>query len=75
MSTENKISRRQVIGGLGATVATLAISPVFADPKKMKLESFAPTNMEDPTTKYPKPPFKSQSAAMAGLSRQNGSGS
>ncbi len=30
METENKIHRRQVIGGIGATLAAASISPVMA---------------------------------------------
>ena len=67
MTEENKISRRKVIGGLGAGIATLAISPVFASPKKPHPESFGPLALEDPTAKYPKPPFKSQSQPWPGL--------
>jgi NAD(P)-dependent dehydrogenase (short-subunit alcohol dehydrogenase family) len=66
MVNENKISRRTVIGGLGATVATFAISPAFGSPKKFVLGSLS-TNLEDPASKYPKPPFKSQSQPWPGL--------
>ncbi len=37
MKEENKIHRRQVIGGLGATLAAAAVTPGFASPgKKIK---------------------------------------
>ncbi len=34
MEEENKMNRRQVIGGLGATLAAAAVTPVFASPGK-----------------------------------------
>ncbi|MDQ2720795.1 MAG: hypothetical protein M3Z26_13695 [Bacteroidota bacterium] len=34
MDESNKITRRKVIGGIGASIATLAISPVFAGKEK-----------------------------------------
>ena len=34
MKEENKMHRRQVIGGLGATLAAVAVTPVFASPAK-----------------------------------------
>jgi NAD(P)-dependent dehydrogenase (short-subunit alcohol dehydrogenase family) len=66
---ENKISRRTVIGGLGAGIAAMAVSPVFG-------ASAASTNaggfslalpLEDPISKYPKPPFREQSQPWPGL--------
>ncbi len=68
MENINKLSRRKVIGGLGAGIAVLAINPVFAGRKTSANQQFAPiTDIEDPTTKYPKPPFKSQSQPWPGL--------
>jgi NAD(P)-dependent dehydrogenase (short-subunit alcohol dehydrogenase family) len=67
MNETNKISRRKVIGGLGAGLATMAIAPSFASPKRNNPQSSAPEKLEDPTTKYPKPPFKSQSQPWPGL--------
>jgi NAD(P)-dependent dehydrogenase (short-subunit alcohol dehydrogenase family) len=67
MKEENKLSRRQVIGGLGAGLAAVAVSPAFAAQGLSGSEySLAPA-LEDPTTKYPKPPFKSQSQPWPGL--------
>jgi NAD(P)-dependent dehydrogenase (short-subunit alcohol dehydrogenase family) len=67
MKEENKLSRRQVIGGLGAGLAAVAVSPAFAAQGLSGTEySLAPA-LEDPTTKYPKPPFKSQSQPWPGL--------
>ncbi len=67
MNDKNKITRRKVIGGLGASLATLAISPTFANSQNVNPDSSAPTDMEDPVTKYPKPPFKSQFQPWPGL--------
>jgi NAD(P)-dependent dehydrogenase (short-subunit alcohol dehydrogenase family) len=67
MKEENKLSRRQVIGGLGAGLAAVAVSPAFAAQGLSNTDySLAPT-LEDPTTKYPKPPFNSQSQPWPGL--------
>src|SRR3954471_7899376 len=70
MTEQDKISRRKVVAGLGATLATAAVSPVFAAPKAQQNNGAAPQGLEDPTTKYPKPPFKSQSQPWPGLASQ-----
>jgi NAD(P)-dependent dehydrogenase (short-subunit alcohol dehydrogenase family) len=70
MTEENKISRRQIIGGLGATIAAAAVTPVFAAGNVLRTESSAPQGLQDPTTKYPKPPFKGQSQPWPGLAGQ-----
>lgn len=67
MNEENKISRRKVIGGLGATLAAAAVSPVFAASESTNPQSFAPQKLQDPTTKYPRPPFEGQSQPWPGL--------
>lgn len=56
---EKKMNRRQVIGGLGAGLALSAFTPVMGS-TPAKLSLFAAAGMEDPTTKYPRPPFKRQ---------------
>lgn len=66
MNEENKISRRQVIGGLGAGIAAVAVSPAFAGGTPSG-ETSSAGKLEDPTTKYPKPPFKEQSQPWPGL--------
>lgn len=70
MNEKDKITRRQVIGGLGATLAAAAVSPVFAAPGAAQPEPPAPQGIQDPTTKYPKPPFKGQSQPWPGLASQ-----
>ncbi|SFR97164.1 NAD(P)-dependent dehydrogenase, short-chain alcohol dehydrogenase family [Granulicella pectinivorans] len=60
------MSRRQVVGGLGAVAAAVA-TPALAEGGQ---GTAAP--MEDPTTKYPKPPYPAQSQPWPGLaSRMN----
>ncbi|MFT3704811.1 MAG: SDR family oxidoreductase [Agriterribacter sp.] len=68
METKNKINRRQVIQGLGTGVAAMAVPSVFGAPKDPHTST--PENnvgLENPVTKYPKPPFKSQSQPWPGL--------
>jgi NAD(P)-dependent dehydrogenase (short-subunit alcohol dehydrogenase family) len=68
MNEENSITRRKVIKGLGLGLATFAVAPSFATAdKKENTEPLSPQALEDPTTKYPKPPFKSQSQPWPGL--------
>ena len=63
---ENKISRRTVIGGLGAGIATMVVSPTLGA-NSIAAEAFGATSLVDPTMKYPKPPFKEQSQPWPGL--------
>lgn len=65
---DKQLSRRQVVGGIGAGLASLAASSgsVFAENASPGAESTAQP-MENPTTKYPKPPFKEQSQPWPGL--------
>lgn len=65
MSEENKMTRRTVIGGLGAGLAAAAVSPVMGATQSAVSNAAAP--LEDPAGKYPKPPFKSQSQPWPGL--------
>ncbi|MGI4874728.1 MAG: SDR family oxidoreductase [Janthinobacterium lividum] len=65
MSEENKISRRNILSGLGAGLAAAAVGPVLS---AQGAPGFvAPEPPTDPTTKYPRPPFKSQSQPWPGL--------
>lgn len=70
MSGKDKISRRKVIAGLGAGLTTVVASPVFAAGGTTDGDFPAPPGLENPTTKYPKPPFKSQSQPWPGLASQ-----
>lgn len=59
MNNSDKITRRQVVSGFGAGIAAAVVSPALGatNLEVDKIEYFAP---EDPTMKYPKPPFKQQ---------------
>ena len=73
MNEHHKISRRKIVAGLGAGLATAIASPVFAMPGAKAeggQEEKPPVPIEDPTTKYPKPPFKEQSQPWPGLAGQ-----
>src|SRR3982750_2273496 len=59
------ISRRRAIIGIGAGVAGLAARTSYG--AESKEESMTPQKLEDPTTKYPKPPFKGQEQPWPGL--------
>jgi NAD(P)-dependent dehydrogenase (short-subunit alcohol dehydrogenase family) len=67
MNENHKITRRRVLTGIGAGLATLAISPVLGAPGKPQSDSPIAEGLEDPTSKYPKPPFKSQKQPWPGL--------
>jgi NAD(P)-dependent dehydrogenase (short-subunit alcohol dehydrogenase family) len=56
-----------VIGVLGATLATAAISPAFGTGTGVPSEHTTAMKLEDPTTKYPKPPFREQPQPWPGL--------
>jgi NAD(P)-dependent dehydrogenase (short-subunit alcohol dehydrogenase family) len=64
---ENKISRRTVIGGLGVGMAAVAVSPVLGAATFGVGSPSVSGGLEDPTTKYPKPPFKAQQQPWPGL--------
>jgi NAD(P)-dependent dehydrogenase (short-subunit alcohol dehydrogenase family) len=55
------LSRRQVIGGLGSGLAAAAVSPAYGQEAAMRGQGKTYPNtaqpMQDPTTKYPKPPY------------------
>jgi NAD(P)-dependent dehydrogenase (short-subunit alcohol dehydrogenase family) len=68
MSTEKVISRRSAIGGLGATVAAIAVTRSLAGPSPAVSTNNQSTLMlENPVTKYPRPPFEGQLQDWPGL--------
>ncbi len=68
MNEHEKLTRRQLVGGLGAGLAVAAVSPVLAATDSSATPNFpAGPVLEDPTTKYPKPPFQEQSQPWPGL--------
>lgn len=63
MKINHKISRRAMVGGLGAGMLSVGIPPLFANITIIdKAEA-----LEDPRGKYPKPPFKGQKQPWPGL--------
>jgi len=64
------MSRRAVLGGLGAGLAAVAVSPVFGATGISAAVPFTALKLEDPTTKYPRPPFNKQSQPWPGLVSQ-----
>ncbi len=69
MAVNNTLSRRQVLGGIGTGLATLIVTPVLAGVIPTSSEVPSPQELVDPTKKYPRPPFKSQSQPWPGLAR------
>ncbi|RZJ29366.1 MAG: SDR family oxidoreductase [Flavobacterium sp.] len=66
MESDNTITRRSVITGIGAIMATATINPAFAAAISGD-DNSDHSIVDDPTTKYPRPPFKSQSQPWPGL--------
>ena len=66
MNNDPKFSRRQVVGGIGAGLAAVAVSPVFGASSNQDTAQ----QMQDPRNKYPKPPFKGQKQPWPGLAGQ-----
>ncbi len=60
-------SRRTAIFTLGSGLATLAWAPQLARSAEKSPESHEAEPLQDPTTRYPKPPFKGQSQPWPGL--------
>ena len=67
MFQENQLSRRQVIGGLGSGLATVMATPVLATSDTPYTGAAAPAALDNPTTKYPRPPFKTPMQPFPGL--------
>jgi len=68
MSTNDNtaVSRRQVVGGTGASLAVAAAAPAFAQAAAAP-SAPAPQPLQDPANKYPRPPYKRQSQPWPGL--------
>ncbi|WP_114941172.1 SDR family oxidoreductase [Mucilaginibacter endophyticus] len=65
MNNNDKMTRRQVVAGLGATLAAVAVSPALGASPVSAADG--PAKISDPTKLYPKPPFKSQPQPWPGL--------
>jgi NAD(P)-dependent dehydrogenase (short-subunit alcohol dehydrogenase family) len=62
------MSRRQVVGAAGATVAATSLASMAKGSESMSAtESETAYELTDPTSKYPKPPYKKQSQSWPGL--------
>ncbi len=64
--SKDTMSRREALAGMGAVLATVAVNPVLAG-ETGGADDFSANIPEDPTTKYPRPPFKGQSQPWPGL--------
>jgi len=67
MENDHKMTRRQVVAGLGTTLAAVAASQVLGGTKLEKSMEEGPVKIIDPTKIHPKPPFKSQPQPWPGL--------
>ncbi len=67
MKEEIKISRRKVINGIGAGLASAAMAPVLSVEGAPNVAAATAAPLENPAEKYPKPPFKGQSQPWPGL--------
>ena len=66
------LSRRQMVGGVGVGVAMAAAGPALAQ-QQGRVAANSPAAepaIEDPRSKYPKPPFNKQTQPWPGLARE-----
>ncbi|MGI4763046.1 MAG: SDR family oxidoreductase [Janthinobacterium lividum] len=71
MSEEHNLSRRAILGGLGASLAAAAVAPILPAEAAASPAGAAPgPALVNPVTKYPKPPFKGQMQPFPGLASQ-----
>ena len=61
------MSRRKALSGLGMSLAAMAVAPVISARASGNGTDAELPKLQDPTTKYPKPPFKGQSQPWPGL--------
>ena len=66
MDTNTKIHRRNAIKGMGTGLAAFTLSPLLAG-QNIPANGLSATGLEDPVSKYPKPPFNKQSQPWPGL--------
>jgi NAD(P)-dependent dehydrogenase (short-subunit alcohol dehydrogenase family) len=71
MDQGSNFTRRQIVGGLGVGIAAAAVTPAFAQTTPARTpQAMTSQPLQDPTTKYPKPPFPGQSQPWPGLAGQ-----
>ena len=65
---DSSMSRRQIVGAAGATVAATSLASMAKGTESMTApRSETESKLTDPTTAYPKPPYKKQSQPWPGL--------
>lgn len=65
---EKQITRRNALGKIATTIAVAAVAPAtFAQSQNKKTHPSMGPDLTDPTTKYPRPPFKRQFQPFPGL--------
>src|SRR5712664_1174788 len=62
-----KISRREALTGIGSGLAVMSVGNVWAGTTVQHAAEHSPEGLEDPVSKYPKPPFNGQSQPWPGL--------
>ncbi len=69
MDTDDKpaVSRRQMVGGAGMGLALAAAAPALAQATPAASAPPTAAPFQDPTTKYPRPPYEKQSQPWPGL--------
>jgi NAD(P)-dependent dehydrogenase (short-subunit alcohol dehydrogenase family) len=67
MNTPTQFNRRQVVGGLGISLASITLSPILSAQTGTSPGPRPAGGLRDPLTKYPAPPFKGQSQPWPGL--------
>jgi NAD(P)-dependent dehydrogenase (short-subunit alcohol dehydrogenase family) len=70
MNEEHNLSRRAILGGLGASLAAAAVAPILSAEGATSSAAAPAQPLVNPVTKYPKPPFKGQSQPFPGLASQ-----
>jgi NAD(P)-dependent dehydrogenase (short-subunit alcohol dehydrogenase family) len=59
-----------MLGGLGVGLASLVVTPVVGSPAAEQSAASGSSDLENPTTKYPRPPFKDQKQPWPGLAKK-----
>jgi len=66
---QNPWSRRQIAGGIGSGLAAFSVAPAFAQGQAPSASAPSTAALIDPTSKYPRPPYKKQSQPWPGLAK------